>query len=252
MSRKILIVDDNDINRQYLRSILSNEDTQLLSASSGIIALKMLEQHIPDIILMDIQMPEMDGFECVRIIKRDFQNYPSLIFAVTGYSDDFGNATFKQTGFDDLFLKPIKAEVFKRQLEESLNKRKEEDAKHSENKQISDAQTIDVKTVNELRKYAQGDELLEIYKEFEVDTSNALSKLESLIRGRNSDEILIILHTVKGNAASLGLTSVASLCEHMEHKLRGSSTSNLAQDFSQLTSLFHNFVSNYVRILNQE
>lgn len=116
---------------------------------------------------------------------------------------------------------------------------------------FSDDQIINAKTINELKKYVQTHELLEIYKEFEIETFNAFKELKTLFKAQNYEEILIILHTVKGNAATLGLISIASLCEHMELELRGSETPNLNQDFSQLISLFNNFVSNYERILNQ-
>ena len=229
LSRKILIVDDNDINRQYLRSVLSDEDTELLSASGGQMALKFLENHIPDIILMDIQMPEMDGFECLNHIKQKHTDYPSLIFAVTGFSDDFGNTSFKELGFDELFLKPISSNRILRS---------------------SDAELIDIRIVKELRKYASQKELIEIYKEFENETSSALEQIKSHIESNDIDKILSILHTIKGNSASLGLTPIAKFSEQLEFKIKKSETIDLENYLPELLDLFAKFVSNYERILN--
>tara|TARA_R110002049_G_scaffold70428_3_gene181981 strand:+ start:218 stop:1015 length:798 start_codon:yes stop_codon:yes gene_type:complete len=250
LSRKILIVDDNDINRQYLRSVLSDEDTELLSASGGQMALKFLENHIPDIILMDIQMPEMDGFECLNHIKQKHTDYPSLIFAVTGFSDDFGNTSFKELGFDELFLKPIKAAIFKDQIGELLKKWREEKLSSNRILRSSDAELIDIRIVKELRKYASQKELIEIYKEFENETSSALEQIKSHIESNDIDKILSILHTIKGNSASLGLTPIAKFSEQLEFKIKKSETIDLENYLPELLDLFAKFVSNYERILN--
>jgi HPt (histidine-containing phosphotransfer) domain-containing protein len=124
-------------------------------------------------------------------------------------------------------------------------------AKNKHQQLISDAQILDIKTVNELRKYASTEDLLDIYKEFEKDTTLAFQELKSQFNEQKINEILFILHKVKGNAASLGSSSVALLCEQLELKLKLAETSNVEQDFEQLISLFDNFVSNYIRILNQ-
>lgn len=252
LSRKILVIDDNNINRQYLHSVLYNEDTELLSASSGQIGLNLLQENVPDVILIDIQMPEMDGFECLSLVKKNFPKYPSLNFAVTGFTDSFGNTTFEQMGFDGLFLKPIKLNHFKLEIENALIKKRLEICENNQKYTISDSQTLDIKTVRELRKYISKSDLLEIYKEFEIDTSIRFNELKVLIHNQNSDKIFNTLHTVKGNAASLGLKSLTLLCEHMELELKDSNTSSLEQNFNQLTSLFDNFVSNYIRIINQQ
>ncbi|WP_323757068.1 response regulator [Roseivirga sp.] len=249
LSRKILIVDDNDINRQYLRSVLSDEDTELLSASNGQMALKFLENHIPDVILMDIQMPEMDGFECLNLIKKKHSDYPSLVFAVTGFSDDFGNTSFKQLGFDELFLKPIKANLFKDQIENLLQKWRKEKASSNHLLRYSDAELVEIKTIKELRKYASQHELLEIYKDFESETSEALKQLKSHFESNDIDKILSILHTIKGNSASLGISPIAKFSEQVEFEIKNSQTIDSENYLPKLLALFAKFVSNYERIL---
>ncbi|MGW8122141.1 Hpt domain-containing response regulator [Roseivirga echinicomitans] len=250
MSRKILIVDDNDINRQYLRSILSDEDTELLLASSGSMAVKFLEEHIPDIILMDIQMPEMNGFECMRIIKTKYAHYPTLIFAVTGFPDDFGNSSFKELGFDELFLKPIKADVFKEQIRNLLQASRAQKSSYNHPLNLSDAELIEIKTLKELGEYASKDELLEIYKEFEAETTLELKQLESHIKSNNFEEILSILHTIKGNSASLGITTIAKFVEEIESEIKNAKKVDLENYFRVLLDLYTYFESNYERILN--
>tara|TARA_R110001599_G_scaffold353357_1_gene591851 strand:- start:4519 stop:5163 length:645 start_codon:yes stop_codon:yes gene_type:complete len=213
-------------------------------------ALNLLENHVPDIILMDIQMPEMDGFECLNLIKGKHTDYPSLVFAVTGFSDDFGNTSFKQLGFDELFLKPIKANLFKDQIGELLMKWRKEKVSSNHLLRPSDAELIEIKMIKELQKYASKKELLEIYKEFETETSIALQQLKSHIESNDIDKILSILHTIKGNSASLGLTLIAKLSEQVESEIKNSETVDLENYLPELLALFAKFVSNYERILN--
>jgi two-component system chemotaxis response regulator CheY len=67
---KILIVDDNDLIRTLLRGILRNEEYQIIGeARNGVVALEMVERDKPDLICMDVMMPEMDGLEALQNIK---------------------------------------------------------------------------------------------------------------------------------------------------------------------------------------
>ncbi|MCB1157922.1 MAG: response regulator, partial [Leptospiraceae bacterium] len=68
---KILIVDDNTQNLQYLGSILLEERYQIIAANNGKKALELAEQQVPDLILLDIMMPEMDGFETSQKLKEN-------------------------------------------------------------------------------------------------------------------------------------------------------------------------------------
>ncbi len=70
-AKKVLLVDDIPKNLQLLSEILTNNDYEVSTAINGLMALRYLETHKPDVILLDIKMPEMDGFEVCRKIKSD-------------------------------------------------------------------------------------------------------------------------------------------------------------------------------------
>ena len=81
ISPKILIVDDEPINLQILGTFLEKEKFDVSFATSGIRSLELMEQYLPDLILLDVMMPEMDGFEVSKIIRKKWGNEsPPIIF----------------------------------------------------------------------------------------------------------------------------------------------------------------------------
>src|SRR6516164_8968718 len=94
MSKCILVVEDQADNRRILRDLLANAGYELIEAESGEEALKAVETRQPDLILMDIQLPVMDGYEATRRIKSNPGMKEIPIIAVTSYalSGDEGKA----------------------------------------------------------------------------------------------------------------------------------------------------------------
>ena len=71
MSKRILVVEDHEDNRQILRDLLASADFEMIEAWDGEAALKVVAAERPDLILMDIQLPGIDGYEVTRRIKAD-------------------------------------------------------------------------------------------------------------------------------------------------------------------------------------
>jgi two-component system, cell cycle response regulator DivK len=86
MSKRILVVEDQEDNRQILRDLLGNAGYDLVEAENGEEALAALAKQRPDLILMDIQLPIMDGYEATRRIRADPEMKGIPIIAVTSYA----------------------------------------------------------------------------------------------------------------------------------------------------------------------
>jgi two-component system cell cycle response regulator DivK len=86
MSKRILVVEDQEDNRQIIRDTLSATDYEITEAENGEEALAAVAKQRPDLILMDIQMPIMDGYEATRRIKADPALRAILIIAITSYA----------------------------------------------------------------------------------------------------------------------------------------------------------------------
>ncbi len=106
MSKKILVVEDTEDNRQILRDLLGMAGYEMIEAHDGAVGVAMAEQHRPDLILMDIQMPVMDGYEATRRIKA----IPALkaipVVAVTSYALSGDEARTREAGCDAYIAKP--------------------------------------------------------------------------------------------------------------------------------------------------
>lgn len=86
MTKRILVVEDHEDTRRILRDLVTSAGYEMVEAVSGEEAVVMAGTHCPDLILMDIQLPELDGYEATRRIKADPTLRPIPIIAVTSYA----------------------------------------------------------------------------------------------------------------------------------------------------------------------
>jgi two-component system cell cycle response regulator DivK len=107
MSKKILVVEDTEDNRQIMRDVLSNAGYDLVEAQTGEEGVEMAGAHRPDLILMDIQLPVLDGYEATRRIKGDPALRHIPIIAVTSYALSGDEAKTRAAGCDGYVAKPF-------------------------------------------------------------------------------------------------------------------------------------------------
>jgi two-component system, cell cycle response regulator DivK len=107
MSKRILVVEDQEDNRQIIRDMRAPTDYEITEAENGEEALVAIAKQRPDLILMDIQLPVMDGYAATRQIKADpaFQSIP--IIAVTSYALSGEEKKARAAGCDDYVPKPF-------------------------------------------------------------------------------------------------------------------------------------------------
>jgi two-component system cell cycle response regulator DivK len=107
MTRRILLVEDTEDNREIVRDLMDSVGYELLEANDGPAGLSMATEHKPDLILMDIQLPAMDGYEVTRRIKADPALWHIPIIAVTSYALSGDEAKTREAGCDDYVAKPF-------------------------------------------------------------------------------------------------------------------------------------------------
>lgn len=107
----ILIVDDDHRGRKLISDVLQAQGYATIAAGDGARAVALARERHPDLVLMDIQLPEMGGEEAMRALKADPETAKAPIIAVTAYAMSGDEARFLREGFDDFIAKPVDIHV---------------------------------------------------------------------------------------------------------------------------------------------
>jgi CheY-like chemotaxis protein len=105
--RRILVVDDKRSNAESLEVLLQTLGQEVYTAFDGKSALELARQQRPDIVLLDIGLPVMDGYEVARQCRSDAALKHLMLVAMTGYGQDSDRSRSQQAGFDAHLVKPV-------------------------------------------------------------------------------------------------------------------------------------------------
>jgi len=121
--KTILVVEDQEDNRQILRDLLGSAGLRMIEAHDGEEALTVAQSQRPDLILMDIQLPLVDGYEATRNIKRDPELKDIPIIAVTSYALSGDEQKAREAGCDAYMAKPYSPRALLARIEQFLDQR---------------------------------------------------------------------------------------------------------------------------------
>ena len=121
---KILIVEDNEMNMRLFSDLLKSKGYDVFECPEGKNALKMTQHIRPDLILMDIQMPEVDGLTATKMIRQVPEIAQTKIVAITAFVLDGDSERILAGGCDDYIAKPISIPLFFKTIEKHLQESK--------------------------------------------------------------------------------------------------------------------------------
>jgi len=120
MSRRILVVEDHEENRRIIRDLLTSAGFEMIEALTGEDGVRAADAERPDLILMDIQLPGLDGYEATRRIKANPALRPIPIIAVTSYALSGDEVKAREAGCDDYVTKPFSPRALLAKVREHL------------------------------------------------------------------------------------------------------------------------------------
>lgn len=120
MAARILVVEDDDFSRELVRYLLARHGYAVLEAEDGGRGVQMALMERPDLVLCDLQMPVLNGFEVLRRLRNDPTWRTVPIIAVTAFSMPGDRETALAAGFHNYLTKPITPEIFVEQIEAFL------------------------------------------------------------------------------------------------------------------------------------
>lgn len=200
----ILLVEDNDMNRMVAQNSLQYYNCRVTEAENGIEALEVLKKEKFDIILMDIQMPEMDGIEATRIIRTEFKlTTPIIALTANAFKSEIEKC--KKAGMNDYVTKPFD----EANLIETI-------AKHTIHKGNKVPKAKKVKTNHKLYNLSSLNNLSRGNKEFVekmvtifIDQANStIEKVADAIEVENFIEVSQLIHKIKPSIEGIGVTSI--------------------------------------------
>lgn len=213
--KKILVVDDNKVNRHAMNIILSKAHLDTSLASSGFEAIELLKKEHYDVVLMDIQMPNMNGYETTKKIRSSQVINPSvIIIAVTANADETTNQLAILNGMNGSIIKPFKPEAILELIKQKLMENGTIDS-------ISDTTVFDENNMRLTYDYNETfiDEILDTFlSEFDEQ----IQKLNEGISNHNYGLIEKTTHYLKGSTGYISATKSERLCieilELIRHK----------------------------------
>ena len=119
----ILIVDDNANNRKLTRDVLEFSGFGTLEATGGVEGVEMAQEHVPDLVLIDIRMPDLSGTEALKLLKEDSRTAQIPIVALTSSTMRGDEERFLAEGFDGYLQKPISVRELPDQVRSHLRAR---------------------------------------------------------------------------------------------------------------------------------
>ena len=224
-SKKILVVEDNPTNQAVAMALLKKLGYSGDLAANGLEAIRAVQEHSYDLILMDCRMPEMDGYEATRLIRlpeTGAKNPQAPIIALTAHAMTREQNRFREAGMDDYLAKPVQvktlAEMLSRWLTHTNGKNK--DAQHQGKPVEIKAREKDrvIFAEEELRERLMNDaEVAQVaLKRFLEGTPGQIDKLQGCLERGDVTAAQQAAHSIKGAASNVSAKQLHRTVEEIE------------------------------------
>ena len=210
---RVLLAEDNVVNQKLALRLLEQMGYRADLAANGLEAIDAVDRQTYDVVLMDVQMPEMDGFEASREINRRWPADRPRIVAMTANAMQGDRELCEAAGMDDYVAKPIRIEELVAALERC--------PRRSEDDEPGDA--VDTAAVERLAAAMGGAFVGELIDAFVMDGRQLLAQLSQSLGVKDLETFRRAAHSLKSNSETLGATRLSALARELETMARGGS-----------------------------
>ena len=227
-SARILLVEDNAVNQKIAVRQLQELGYSVDAATNGLEALEALSRLAYDVVLMDCQMPEMDGYEATREIRRrEGQSRHTTVIAMTDDAVEGSRERCFQSGMDDYINKPARQEDLAALLEHWTQPSSEASRKmDAAADEYAPAKVIDREVINRLRRLTKGsspDFLPGMIDLFIKDSPARINRMKEALWHDDTDALAQAAHSLKGSSGQVGARRMHALCDLIEERSRAGS-----------------------------
>jgi len=223
---RILLVEDNELNQQLATELLRQRNFVVDVAPNGQEALNVLRRQSYDLVLMDVQMPVMDGYEATRFLRRlpQFKELPIIAMTANALHTDREQAL--EVGMNDHIPKPIELQLLLSKLLQWIPPKKNETTVPTNQPLESPPKELPANVpglaiATALNRLNQNTSLyLRLLDVFQRNQSNTAEKMQELLAEENLVEAARLAHTLKGIAGSLGAKGLETASRTAEAQLR--------------------------------
>ncbi len=222
----ILLVEDNYLNRMVAQNSLQYYNCKVTEAENGLEAIKILKKNKFDIILMDIQMPQMGGLEATEIIRKELKlTTPIIAFTANAFKTEIDKC--KKAGMDDYVTKPFDEDI----LIETI-------AKYTVNKNLSRPESLQTEKLYDLSSLftlsrGNSEFVIKMSAIFVEQTTDIIKKATTAINLNDFAEASRLIHKIRPSVESLGIKSIIKELKHFEKIAKETS------DKEQILALFN-------------
>ncbi len=224
---RILLAEDHPVNRQVILGLLEHLGYRADVAANGREVLETLARQPYDVVLMDVQMPEMDGLEATRRIRGQTSGGPRpRIVAMTAHAMSGDRERCLEAGMDGYVSKPVRLDDLAAALAGA-------EPGHAPGEEAGlgplPPAPLDLAALDHLRKLSTGSEDLlgTLIQTYSTSSADDLSALRQLAAAGSWSDVARVAHRLKGGSLSLGAVRVAAVCVAIEERVRSTRTAEV-------------------------
>ncbi len=197
---KILVVDDADIIRNSLRKFLSEYDIEVFTCNDGLEGLQKAIEYKPNLIILDLFMPNLDGIRLLRVLKvmDEIKHIPVIV--ISGHTDKVNVLSAMEAGAERIISKPLTKEVLIKNINEVLG-----------NKFLSNSRKLGFLSDNEKENISK-----ELKKYYAKNIGVKKETLRQTLENENIELLKLIVHELKGSSGTVGFNDISEMCKNIE------------------------------------